>query len=79
MEDPHLPPLSFASEMLPGFCCHCCCFFPLSISLSQRNAFLMRKFMKSIRFAENGNAMTPTLAGQTRRLPCGKCLRPASG
>lgn len=49
-------------------------FFPLSISLSQRNAFLMRKFMKSIRFAENGNAQTPTLAGRTRRLPCGKCL-----
>ena len=69
-----LPPPSPALETLPGLCPHCVFFFSLSISLSQRNAFLVRKFTRSVKFAENGNATTPTLAGRARRLPSGECL-----
>ena len=69
-----LPPPSPALETLPGLCPHCVFFFSLSISLSQRNACLVRKFTRSVKFAETGTATTPTLAGRARRLPSGECL-----
>lgn len=54
-------------------------FFPLSISLSQGNAFLMRKFMKSIRFAENGNARPLHWLDEHAGYPVASVLRPAPG
>lgn len=72
---PHIPPYSFTLENVSWFLLSQLVFF-FSFqftSLSQRNAFLVRKFLKSVSdLLKTRKATTFTLSGQTCRLPCCK-------